>query len=470
MEQDKFQYHNIARIVIEAKTPLAVGSGDKDLLTDSVVSRDANNLPFIPGSTIAGIIRHAIRELGFDDTYFGYGKSDRKPKSEGQEQGDLYPITGRTRSHGSEIIFTSAQIVDKGGKAIEGLISSKSEYLQKFDELPIRQHVRINEKGTAEKEKHGKFDEQVVFKGTRFCFEIELLSMKKDDSNFTHVLNELAKDTIRIGGGTRKGFGEIEIVECRRLKFDLSDSNDLTKYINKSSSLNDSNWILNASTNPNNQSSDNWTEYKLELTPDDFFLFGSGFGNDEADMTPVTEKFIYWDDKGNPTWKEDTILIPGSSIKGAVSHRVAFHYNKLKKFFVGNENATIGYDNEAVRALFGFAIDNDNIQRGNVMISDVIQSKRDEKSKILNHVSIDRFTGGAIEGALFTESVTYGKDNIYVLVFKVNNNVLKGDIEEVLEKTLFDITNGMLPIGGGVNRGHGCFSGKIYKNSKELKI
>jgi hypothetical protein len=27
----------------------------------------------------------------------------------------------------------------------------------------------------------------------------------------------------------------------------------------------------------------------------------------------------------------------------------------------------------------------------------------------------------------------------------------------------------MLPLGGGVNRGHGCFSGEVYKNSNEIK-
>ena len=50
----------MARIVIEAKTPLNIGSGNKGIKSDSLVLRDINGLPFIPGTTIAGLLRHSI--------------------------------------------------------------------------------------------------------------------------------------------------------------------------------------------------------------------------------------------------------------------------------------------------------------------------------------------------------------------------------------------------------------------------
>lgn len=442
---EQYRYRNLARIVIEAKTPLAIGSGVKDIITDQVVAHDVNGLPYIPGTAIAGIIRHAIGEESAK-SFFGFGGEN-----------------GR----GSEIIFSSAQIVDGDGKIIEGLIDTKSDYLKNFDELPVRQHVRINEKGTAEN--RGKFDEEVVYKGARFCFEIELLSTKPEDENFTKVLNELAKDTIRMGGGTRKGFGEIEIVECKLLNYNLSDSKDLTDYINKTSWLNDAVWKDVKNDIPP-KDSEGWTKYELELKPDDFFLFGSGFGDDNADMTPATESYIDWT-SGKPKFQTDTILIPASSVKGALSHRVAFHYNKIKKYFVGDPDAKSGVENNAVRALFGYTTQDDkNAIRGNVLISDVIQSKNSERTKILNHVSIDRFTGGAIDGALFSESVIYGGNETYTFVLKVNNVALKdADVKKAFENALLDITNGLLPLGGGVNRGHGCFSGKVLENDKEIK-
>ena len=54
----KNQYRFLARIIIEAKTPLNIGSGVKGIKSDSLVLRDINGLPFIPGTTIAGLLRH----------------------------------------------------------------------------------------------------------------------------------------------------------------------------------------------------------------------------------------------------------------------------------------------------------------------------------------------------------------------------------------------------------------------------
>jgi CRISPR/Cas system CSM-associated protein Csm3 (group 7 of RAMP superfamily) len=410
-------------------------------------------------------------------SFFGFNEStkERKERIKQEKEKGIYIKNRDNIDKGSEIIFSSAQIVDEDVKVIEGLINERSDYLAQFDELPVRQHVRINEKGTAEK--HGKFDEEVVYKGVRFCFEIELLNKDKNDSNFRRVLSELANDTIRIGGGTRKGFGEIEIVECKTRELDFSNPDELNTYIEKTSSLNDVFWEeISADNDISKHADEGWTTYELHLTPDDFFLFASGFGDENADMTPVWETYFEWM-SGKPEIRQKSVLIPGSSVKGALSHRVAFHYNKIRKLFAGNPEAKAGVENPAVQALFGYTRkvkdengkDKEELKRGNVLISDVIQTRNDEQEKILNHVSIDRFTGGAMDGALFSESVVYGKNKEYVLIFKVNNDALNDmGIEQSFEQSLFDIAEGMLPLGGGVNRGHGCFSGKVYKNSNEI--
>ena len=57
-----YTHRFLARMIIEAKTPLAVGSGDKDITTDALVATDVNGLPYIPGTAIAGVIRHFIGE------------------------------------------------------------------------------------------------------------------------------------------------------------------------------------------------------------------------------------------------------------------------------------------------------------------------------------------------------------------------------------------------------------------------
>jgi CRISPR/Cas system CMR subunit Cmr4 (Cas7 group RAMP superfamily) len=460
MEKSNHYSHRLlARIVIQAETPLAVGSGDSNVFTDRLISRDVNGLPYIPGTAVAGVLRHAIEEKE-NVQFFGY----RGSKAD--------------HGKGSEIIFSSAQIVDSDGTVIEGLRTNQnSNYLQRFDHLPVRQHVRMNDRGTAVA--HGKFDEEVVYKGTRFCFEIEMVASSDDATNFNKVLLELVSDTIRIGGGTRKGFGEISIVECKQTILDLFKEADLTSYIEKTSSLNDRFWNDLKPDGKNKDNSEGWITYKLALKPDDFFFFGSGFGNEKADMTAVSEAYVDWS-SGKPEFKDNAVLIPGSSVKGALSHRIAFHYNKIKKYYADNPEAKIGVggDNLAVQALFGCTRkvkesggnEKEVLQRGNVLISDVIQAKKVEQHKILNHVSIDRFTGGAIDGALFSEEVTYGKGEVYTLTFRVKNDVLKdGAVQQAFEDALTDITTGMLPLGGGVNRGHGCFSGTWTIINKEDK-
>ena len=116
--------------------------------------------------------------------------------------------------------------------------------------------------------------------------------------------------------------------------------------------------------------------------------------------------------------------------------------------------------NPAVRALFGYSANDDDGQRGNVVLSDV-HLTQPAKQKLLNHVAIDRFTGGAMDGALFSEEVTVTDEHfaLYILVKEGMNS----DYLKAFECALNDLCTGMLPLGGGTMRGHGCFNGTWTK-------
>ena len=157
---------------------------------------------------------------------------------------------------------------------------------------------------------------------------------------------------------------------------------------------------------------------------------------------------------------------------------MAFYYNKLKGVFadtlVEGEKIEdhVGKNNEAVKVVFGSEGEKDadgkmqNKLRGNVLISDIIQ-ETSVSPKILNHVSIDRFTGGAIDGALFSEETLYAKGQSFELKLLVNNSAFDDkDVKTAFEDTLKDLCSGMLPLGGGVNRGNGCFEGIIKRNGE----
>ena len=218
-------------------------------------------------------------------------------------------------------------------------------------------------------------------------------------------------------------------------------------------------------------------------------LFGSGFGDPkgDADISYVKELSVTWNDKGNDATLTDldkTILIPGSSVKGALSHRTAFYYNKLTDAVIQEDGTlkngktideVISNNNPAVKAIFGSEGEKnkdtnklENKQRGNILISDVIEVREHTKPKILNHVSIDRFTGGAIDGALFNEQTLYAKGETFVINMMIANDAfVDKNVQSAFESALKDVTTGMLPLGGGVNRGNGVFTGKATKYNKE---
>lgn len=454
MNDMKYSYRFLARFVIETETPLAVGSGEKDITTDALVATDVNGLPYIPGTAIAGVMRHMVEELRFDDF----------------DINETFGFQSRKDGQGSKIIFTEAKILNSKGEVVDGMdldAIKEDPLLKMYAELPIRQHVRINEKGVTDKA--GKFDEQVCFAGTRFCFEIEIVDKDdKEKNNFEQMLNQFFCQTFRIGGGTRCGFGKIRVVDLQVRSLDLKkNSSDLQLYLEKPSRLSEQWQGWEKRTTEANQTN-GWTKYELNLTPDDFFLFGSGFGDDEADITPVKAKRVDWS-SGYGELIDDQVLIPATSVKGALAHRVAFHYNRLKKRFAGctgDMEPKVGNENEAVQTLFGYENQKEKKQaRGNLIFSDVIENEMIDK--VLNHVSIDRFTGGAIDGALFSEKATYGKGRQFVFTILAKTSVLNGDnIQESLESAMIDICNGLLPLGGGVNRGNGVFSGSLKRDNE----
>lgn len=465
-ERALYAFRYLARIILQAETPLAVGSGKYDVLTHAPVMRDVNGLPFIPGTTLAGVLRHAIREEDAKPV-FGYQPEDKSDPGSG-----------------SRLLFTEARMIGSDGTTVlDGLqpIDYSDPFYRAFRNLPVRQHVRIDSKGTACD--GGKFDEEVVYKGTRFCFEIELIGETKDEIVFfkEKLRAALYNLSFRLGSGTRKGHGKMSVYSYKEKTLDLSEPEELEMYLHKSVSLSDTSFPWEDVTPLSPVLSDEWITYEVRLTPKDFFLFGSGFGNEKADITPVKESVTDYE-KG--AISDEYILIPATSVKGALSHRIAYYYNYAVGYFAGADKdkktaerngGGIGTENLAVSTLFGYEKDtlygSGSSAPGNVFLSDLLVFlAQDMPPKLLNHVSIDRFTGGALDGALFSEQTTWGNHRELILTLLVQKKALPENkpVQYALEAALNDLCNGLLPLGGGVNRGNGIFTGswKITSSNK----
>ena len=85
--------------------------------------------------------------------------------------------------------------------------------------------------------------------------------------------------------------------------------------------------------------------------------------------------------------------------------------------------------------------------------------------KVFNHVKIDRFTGGTIDGALFQEKAAQYKGQIVVDIWVDCNAFIEdNDIQKAFESTLDDLKNGYLQLGGNSNKGHGVFTENPINN------
>lgn len=512
-----YTHRYLARIIVEAETPIAVGSGEKGLNTDRLVAKDANGLPYISGTGLTGVLRHSFGDEKWVNEIFGFG-------------GD--------NGTGSRLIISSAFLLGEDGFTVmDGLrnLNLNNGFYSYFTRLPERDHVRINHKGAAEN--HGKFDEEVVHKGIRFVFEMEFVADDSDEDtqNWKNLLSAINSPAYRIGAGTRKGFGKLKIVPelTKVVSWNLKNEHDLKTYLLKSGSLNDdiSSWQqpqLNSSAELNG-----WKEYSLKIQAKDFFTFSAGIGDDEADNTPKKERYFEWS-SGKPklTEKEFT-LIPATSAKGALAHRVAYHYNLLKgniRRDFGKNNLETALDweaistnirnhfsiesltwnadspeweklkgkindleynhlqewkdfkdnleneaeekrrislpvmenNEAVKLLFGFAKNSEEERtglRGRVLIDDIYLPINKAEEKVFSHTSIDRFTNGTIDGALFQEKVSSYTDEIEVKIWVEEKAWLNDqDIKDAFEKTIDDLKSGRLAMGSSSTKGHGMFN------------
>ena len=108
-------------------------------------------------------------------------------------------------------------------------------------------------------------------------------------------------------------------------------------------------------------------------------------------------------------WDEAQLLIPGTSIRGALRSRasriartVLAAKDKLPTFTSHDLHDQIAAEPNLVRYMFG-----STEYRGAVTVHDCLSTKRGKRIEVTHNV-IDRWTGGVIDGGLFTEAVYLG--------------------------------------------------------------
>lgn len=454
----------VGLVTIEMETAFIVGAAEGDNLFDAVFTVDANGLPCIPGESLAGVLRHALA-----------GEEDPR-HAEACRQ--VFGFQDRSDGDASRVRISFAHVHGQDDRPV-AFRGAKSDdpVLAALQAGVGRDHVRIGMHGAVDK--RGKFDELLVPAGARFTFE---LCVSADSGcGLSDLVAILARPELRLGGKSRRGLGRFRVVRVRSARFDLTSLSDLQRLSNLPVALHEAavSKELKAVEVPSSSAAGG-LHGEILLKPIGTWMVGGGIPNGREperrdgkawDRVPLSERRIVWTrqaeaDRGRVIADaEAPYLVPGSSVKGALRHRTAFHARRLRQLWL--EDGDEAAPEESY--LFGEVRDSRSQAGlpGRVFLSDVYLSTP-PPLETLQHVSLDRFTQGPMDHLLYDE-LCLGACELKLDVFLrlPEDGSEDGLARRALQAALDDLCAGRLSIGAG--RGHGRFSGTVrWRDDKRL--
>lgn len=448
----------VARLTVEAVSPLHCGSGRGDDVSDADVLRDMNGLPTIAGTTLAGVLRSMFRAAG--------GAGSRESAIFGDQD------------RGSRLTVSFGLLLDGSGQVIEGHAPRDHadvilRMLRPLD-MPLRRHVRITHRGVADAGGRGLFDERIVPAGARFIFELGLAGGGAAEDRDFDLLLDMIRGGIRVGGRTRRGLGRLRLVRAATRSFDLGIGTDRAAFAALPASLAAATNVLEAAAIDRTGVSER-PAVRLVFRPRTPWAIGTDAPWEDAphaeDISVYREPVIRWSPEGKGRI-EQRVIVPATSIKGVLAHRVAWHANVAALCSGRAEDARAGRaGRDAVAILFGHegssagdgAGEPDDAKAGILFVDDAAVDPTPDISEtvLLHHSGIDRFTGGVREGVLFSERLmTPGRGFETLLeIDDCPDRDVPGFARDALRLAIDDLRRGRWHVGQGSGRGHGWVDG-----------
>ena len=396
----------IKRIAVKAKcnliTPALIGSGADDN-TDGDIIRDSYDNPYLPGSAIAGVLRTLLCPSHFcRRAIFG-------------NEGD-FSTNSPLWVYDSE--FTNANIIEIDGVAIER------------DNKVAKNNM--------------KYNFEAVDEGAEFTIRL-LLAIRKNgiDKNFVlwldKIIGIMKSDSLSFGAKTNRGFGRTTCSQVVIREFDLTNKCALLKWI-------EFDW------NDKNE----WEPASGESYSGEYSVLIAELKLKGSIMIRETRNIYENPEKGKdaPDYKHISSnkkpVIYGTSWAGSFRSGL---YKLLKPKFPNIKK----YFND----VFGKEKEVEKEKDEDLTVSKVVfgasyleeQRKTVDGYRSITRVKIDRFTGGAANGALFTEMPWYGGKTKLEIRYPKDSM----DIKELLLLGLDGINKGVIQIGGEASIGRGFF-------------
>ncbi|MFN3531847.1 MAG: RAMP superfamily CRISPR-associated protein [Candidatus Brocadia sp.] len=409
---------------IELLSPSCIGSGRKDC-TEIDVLLDGAGRPFIPATSLVGVLKHSI------------GKNAIL-----EDKNALKKFWGFISKEDGEISATE--------KEQQSSLCCSDLYCMESDpKIAVRDGIRIDTtKGIVVN--GAKYDYQVVERGTRFKMHLEV-SITDINREFSRqmvatIREVLEQGHIHIGAKTNSGLGKMKLTNAHVYEFDFSKKGDVLRWLKKDFST----------PNP-------FSEKPFEITKNLFsikaiFRLKSSFISRSYSVDPKVPDAV-------SIKSGDDFIIPGTSLKGAMRSRAErilhtiFHKDSKKPESIINE-------------LFGNVDDKNrskNSYKGRISIDEVLLPKY--SVELQTRIKIDRFTGGTIETALF-ETMPLFSDVDDMKHFCVNITIrdYKDHEAGLLLLILKDLWTGDLAVGGEKGIGRGVLKGQKATISWNTKI
>ncbi len=444
------------RIVLELTSALSIGAMHSSQ-TDRDVVLDSRGWPLLPATSLAGLYRSHVDELKgmeiFGEAAWKSRKDIKDRLAEGPEpdRAKLVPGEKDHRWDESAVKIYDGELYDENAHGREW--AGGNQVVSVRDSVALKDKVAIDKL---------KFDRQAVQAGARFVTYIEVTDTSRCHAeDVEDMLSAVHSGELRLGSKKTRGLGRLEVLCCLRRSFGTGDLRDWlvfdmfrcpTTEDKRSGSYKLSGCWKKAEDITKRikvGSSAPGVEIRLTLK-----LRGGASVREyttepssEEEVKPDYGQMIIHGVQGEGG--DDVPVIPGTSWAGAFRER----YER----FVGKERT---------RELFGFV--DPGCGKGSTRMSRIRFDESVLKGgewKTITRNAIDRFTGGTIDRALYTDRCYFGGST--ELVMRVDSSISLDEGYVVpLVCTLADLHNGFLAVGGLTSVGRGLF--KI--SSAELRI
>ena len=391
---------------LQLDSPLVIGSGTETETrtneADIHVLKDKQERPFIPGTSLAGVLRDWFEHLDpvATKTLFGFVTKNENTMNDVQSAVSI-----------SDVVLANSEIIVRDGVSID-----------------VYSGTGI---------KGAKYDFEAVERGAKGKF-LMIVTVREYQERLIPDLDTLIRKLAdRICSGfsagalTTKGMGLVSVPDVTVNYYDFRNKNSVA------------NWLLKKASNKQYQGK------VCAAGSEDTFIADGEFAlktsllvrNQNADESDGDTSI-----NAVPMKSKEAYLIPGTSLKGVLRH----HALKIL--------SEIGKPDSLMDELMGFSTKKAS-KKSRFSVNEVY-FKEGVKEASQTRNRIDRFTGGTIESALFTNRALWqGKNGVPVL--KIHFEVADcHDWEAGLALFLLkDLWTGKIAIGGEKSIGRGLLTG-----------